>query len=452
VSYLQVQHELQRKTSAYPPTLLLDVASRGSSRHVAALRIGMCIDVASLGAEHGHTPVSVGGPGCSGGIIALADTGRYPALTSALLGAEALHRWPFADADSTSAPASYSGRFESRPCRLCGSDDGGGDSIFHLVTACSHATMQRFRAMLVPSVAGIVRSTWNDAMGALHCERRPLPCVEPHEFTALQALVDGGHGASDDDMHLITYWMLMATPWPRFMTQLPRSGAYQLPASAALGTVFDALSVPAWRLRKWAVNWARWADGRLRALAREWRAACGLHPLAVRPRWRSQRSRVTADDDGDPRASTLEDNDMMFVASDDEGEEEEEEEEDDESVWSGEGDATASLGTAGAEDGASVDEDAYLMARFGRSNTRDIGGAARRGSGASDDDERAGTRRLRWRTATNDPGHGPSERARTRHGYHLRLHPRARLPHPESQPLVAGSLDPAADADAELPA
>jgi hypothetical protein len=55
---------------------------------------------------------------------------------------------------------------------------------------------------------------------------------------------------------------------------------------------------------------------------------------------------------------------MMFVASDDEGEEEEEEEldgddeeeeeEEDESVWSGDGDSTASLGTAGAEDGASL--------------------------------------------------------------------------------------------------
>jgi hypothetical protein len=53
------------------------------------------------------------------------------------------------------------------------------------------------------------------------------------------------------------------------------------------------------------------------------------------------------------------------------------------SVWSGEGDTNASLGTAGAEDGASVDEEAYLMTRFGRSDARDIGGAARRGRGAS---------------------------------------------------------------------
>jgi hypothetical protein len=69
-------------------------------------------------------------------------------------------------------------------------------------------------------------------------------------------------------------------------------------------------------------------------------------------------------------------------------EEEEEENDDDDdddddessSVWNGEGDATASLGSAGAEDGPSVDEDAYLMARFGRNDMRDIGGAARRGT------------------------------------------------------------------------
>jgi hypothetical protein len=252
---------------------------------------------------------------------------------------------------------------------------------------------------------------------------------------------------------LFTYWMLMAVPWPRFMTQPPHCGTHHLPASAAMGTLFDMLSVPAWRLRRWAVNWSRWADGRLRALARDWRTACGLPLPAVRPSRRLHRARTTADDDGDPRAIGLQDDE--FIASDDEEEEEDEEElnddfDDESTTTSGEGDATASLGTDDAEDGASVDEDAYLAARFGKTETRDLGGAARRGSGTSGNSS-AGSRR-RGRTAINHPGRKPGGTARAEHSYNLRPHPHAQLPHPESHLLVAGSLDPAADADAELPA
>ena len=99
----------------------------GSDVHASTLLLDMSYNVRNLGTLKGSTPFSYMGPACSGSLLALSHNRRYPAVESALLGAEAMHRYPFhisSAADSLRWDNStYKERVADRPCRLCREPD-----------------------------------------------------------------------------------------------------------------------------------------------------------------------------------------------------------------------------------------------------------------------------------------------------------------------------------------
>ena len=85
---------------------------------------------------------------------------------------------------------------------------------------------------------------------------------------------------------MITYRTLMGMPWPR--NPMTRAGTF--PAAAALGAVFDATTAAPSRLRKMASAWLAWSEAQLCSLARRWRQAQGLPPVALRQWLRRRRA------------------------------------------------------------------------------------------------------------------------------------------------------------------
>jgi len=106
------------------------------ARRSTALRrpIGFPATAATLGQprRHATTPLSLGGPDCLGSPLALVEYGRFPALTSARLGDEALHRWPFVDAP---LPPAGAVRAKLRQPSVHPVRCGRRDAVYHLLCA-----------------------------------------------------------------------------------------------------------------------------------------------------------------------------------------------------------------------------------------------------------------------------------------------------------------------------
>ena len=64
----------------------------------------------------------------------------------------------------------------------------------------------------------------------------------------------------------ILYWMLCATPLPRFATLLPPEMP-QFPVANAFGTLFDPIAVRHGLIRSWSATWLSWSEEHLRSLA-----------------------------------------------------------------------------------------------------------------------------------------------------------------------------------------
>ena len=276
-SYLEVRELALKGLAAAdvpPTTISLPPNGRGSRHNLLALRFGLAVSQTSLGYAHGRSPVSAGGPGCNGSLITLADDGVYPAASTFVLGDEALSLPPFAARHVPGAPTDYASRFNRGPCRLCGSV---AETLYHLVSDCSHARAAAWRADTVASMRPLLRSLWTESFVALDRASMPRPYVSSPHAAALAAFVGGGAPAPHERSFLL-YWMLSAVPWPQFVTLAPPP-ALQYPAVAALGAVFDALNVRPGLLRSWAATWLSWSEERILALA----AARGGRRVAATP-------------------------------------------------------------------------------------------------------------------------------------------------------------------------
>jgi hypothetical protein len=98
----ELDEHLRRRHGTQPATTVTHLLSSrpssvGSAAHARYLSLGMAYNASLLGEQRGSTPASIAGPGCHGALLALAHSGRYPAVASAQLGLEATSRWPFAD-------------------------------------------------------------------------------------------------------------------------------------------------------------------------------------------------------------------------------------------------------------------------------------------------------------------------------------------------------------------
>ena len=279
VSYLEVQR-LMWKQHPGPAIQSIETAlpprSRGSAVHTAALHFHMVTPPWMLGERHGRTPVSISGPGCSGSLIALADQRVFPTVAAAQLGSEALHIPPFAVSSEEELKATpYAERFVATPCPLCGAPE---ESVYHLVTECTHASMVALQGWLQPRVVAQVLTIATGAVGALrraHEWASPQSVLEQAALDFLRAAPQSLDPSSASSRFL-TYWLLMGIPWPRWVG-LPLGDAEGQPQSyplvSGLGSMFDALNVQPSHLREWANQWLGWSEESLKELARVRREA-----------------------------------------------------------------------------------------------------------------------------------------------------------------------------------
>ena len=153
-------------------------SSVGSAAHARYLSLGMAYNAALLGEQRGSTPASIVGPGCHGALLALAHSGRYPAVASAQLGLEATSRWPFADRPVAAdrelwrGAQTYKQRFVPRACRLRRGRDST-EGICHLACECPHPAM---RAVQAEITAALVTTIWMRGLDAIEAgnPRRPI--------------------------------------------------------------------------------------------------------------------------------------------------------------------------------------------------------------------------------------------------------------------------------------
>jgi uncharacterized membrane protein YgcG len=289
---------------------LLPPLEEGNAKLTAWRHFFYAMPPSHLGAAKDHTPVSAAGPGCSGSLVAICDRRHFPALTAALCGCSALHRWPFKDEDGPAVDpetANHKG-----DCPLCGGM--ACCSLFHLLAECPHDVATAYRADFAIRLQRQLHETVVMGMRQLEAAQKeggPDAPAEPHmapaEWAALEQFLVSPPDTTTPQWQFIAYRALLATPWPRAPTVCgPLAGA--LPAAAAAGALFDALNVKPRLLRAWAGDWASWCEERLCDLARRVRVHYGLSPLAVaRPAYRDSRRRHTTDpEDG--------------IASQDEGE------------------------------------------------------------------------------------------------------------------------------------
>jgi len=293
----------------HPGAIVLPPASNGARRHVGSLTFAMRLPPAALGEEHGRTPVSALGPGC-GSIIAVADSGRYPALQAAHTGARLMHMWPFANArrpDGDGPPHAGDLHLDAiAECPACGAAAIG--TLYHLVTDCPAPSSVASRSHLSLSLHETVQQLASRALQLLEELDVPVVGVTAAEWAALDVFCYAPPNLAvppHAEWRFIAYWMLMAAPWPRSATTAPGPHAGQFRAAAALGGIFDALNVPAHRLRAWASLWAGWANGAIIDIARRLRVANGLPPAARfwRYAYRPHDPRRHASSDADDAAS-----------------------------------------------------------------------------------------------------------------------------------------------------
>jgi hypothetical protein len=237
--------------------------SDGSAKHAAALLAGGPT-ATQLGTRANSTAMSALGPGCSGSTLASADSGRFPFVTKANLGNEALAYPPFADGPTKIAkaapPGEYSKRFKRQTCPLCGAAQA---SIHHAAMGCKHDSLRDAQHALLEELPAVVSQIWDGCIRA----GAPLPALTAAETGALGNL-RGGVLPPAAERDFLAYHLLIAWPWTH--SQAASKG---FPAAAALGAIFDTTNVDRCRTRRMAATWLEWAERTLADVGLAWNTA-----------------------------------------------------------------------------------------------------------------------------------------------------------------------------------
>ena len=261
--------------------IILPPQSHGSQVHTFSLLFGMHASAVQLGVKQDSTPLSIIGPGATGSVVALAADRRHRAVLSAMSGSECLFRRPFASVDTPLVGAAdgkyYEDRFDPNICRFC---KRGVEDVYHLACVCENEVWVQAGDALLESLPQVVGTIWKGCCEAIAFSNDPPPVLTAAEQQALNDL-RGGVLPPTDERNFITYWLLLATPWPRSVAV--RAG---FPAAAALGALFDATNVRPALLRRMAAAWLTWSENALNEnLGPTWQAACatGKYPVVNGP-------------------------------------------------------------------------------------------------------------------------------------------------------------------------
>lgn len=255
-------------------SLRLPPTSIGSRNHLASLSFGMCLPAIALGTRYGCTPLSLVGPGCSGGLLGLTRDGRFPAYTSLLLGAECLSRWPFfeaavplAELDDSAGPdcgqqdpRDYEERFSPRKCPLCSATSL---SVYHLLCECPDPQFVVTRRHFALSVTPLMVHIGTACLRAMESERpKSSEGYGSYLVSIADARIDSCLRGAEDKF--LAYWLLCATPWPS--DPLPPS----FDPAMSMSIIFGATCVRHSLLRDLASVWLGWSETWVRVLAKTW--------------------------------------------------------------------------------------------------------------------------------------------------------------------------------------
>jgi hypothetical protein len=197
-------------------------------------------------------------------MLATADSGRFPNVTRATLGNEALAYPPFADAPQKGTKASrtddYSDRFVRQVCPLCGAAQA---TVHHAALVCTHESLRAAQDALLEELPSVVSQIWNGCIRA----GAPPPALTAAETAALSNL-RGGVALSAAERNFLAYHLLIAWPWTH-----SEAASKGYPAAAALGALFDATNVDRCRIRRLAATWLEWAERTLGDVGLAWNTA-----------------------------------------------------------------------------------------------------------------------------------------------------------------------------------
>jgi hypothetical protein len=276
----ELDEHLRRRHGTQPATTAMHLLSSrpssvGSAAHARYLSLGMAYNASLLGEQRSSTPASIVGPGCHGALLAIAHSGRYPAVASAQLGLEATSRWPFADRpvaadrEQWRGAQTYHRRFVPRACRLCRGRDSMED-IFHLACECPHPAMRAAQAAITAALPALVTAIWTRGLDAIEAGNAAPPTLSAEQQRALDQLRGGARidGDSTREFPTLVYRCLLGNMYPS------EAALADQHALAALGALFNALDVTARHLRPFAAAWLPWSERQICGLATAWRAAC----------------------------------------------------------------------------------------------------------------------------------------------------------------------------------
>jgi len=269
----------------------------GPTRAALSLTFGLSACPSLFAPGSRPLPLSIAGPGCHH-IVTLATDVHAEEVLRAIRGNSCLRLQPWvgSGADGRALPppvppgtGPLSANWNSMSgCPLCADTDG----IPHIFGRCPHAAVAAARA-------NVVRHALSSFLPFLVGELRrlrlcPADSGAPLELTisveeeaALSSLSTmGANGVLSNELCLILFRLVTASPWPRRVVQQGHHLA------SALGALFDAVIAAPQSLRHLANRWMQWsklaiikvAKARLRALEEEVRAPSHPRPPPwVRP-------------------------------------------------------------------------------------------------------------------------------------------------------------------------
>lgn len=255
----------------------------------------------TVGSRAYATPFSSWAPSCDGSPIALSDklTSRQArVICSARMGPWALSHWPFNAGSATAARFSY---VHSAPCILCTRGDVG--SVEHLIRDCPHEHYVSWRPRLWSAAKHLLRRLVF-LLGKAH---RQLPIPEHFDQAAddvLAQLLTCPHfdPASRDHNYLLQRLLFCAPFSARDVREaIPMGGVAaasdaprvrpraDMPLSAAVGALFDAVVLPRHHMRQAANVWTQWAFRNIMHLAGLY---CCARPHATAPGHDTHNSKI----------------------------------------------------------------------------------------------------------------------------------------------------------------
>ena len=245
-----------------------------------------------LGTKKGSTPLSVRGPGCSAGVIALC-TDWIPADVKCALGRLRKGRPGLFMAPLAPAGTAFSDLHSSwhemanknEPCSRCFAHhpDAVIEDPYHVLVECQHPDVanERHKMLLAfpDKLHAIVRLALRAAVPIRFGVHDPALLMDADARAAQIRELAQSTDWSSADGKFVLHHLLAVVTWPASVAAAASTTAPEgYPLSLAVGSVWDAVNEKPHKLRAMANLWTSWAGRHVLALHRVWGLAKKLVP------------------------------------------------------------------------------------------------------------------------------------------------------------------------------